>query len=358
MFVAIWPQVPTALFDLGEPRAAIMERLLRIMAAGLALQGISALLTAVLQSQRRYLGPAAVGVAFNLGIILGLAIGGRSVEAAAWGMVAGAAAQILLQLPQLVDGAAPGPGPARRGSHPRLRRTAVLALPVLAASILQQINGFTDKLFASSLEFGRNAALNYANAAGSAPRTVLLMPLLTPFFPVISRMFAEDRESEGITAFNRAAGVLGLVSVPMAIFLMIYPAEVARIMFGGSKCDAGCVTDIAGPLRCYALAVWAAFIGYLLNRSLSAANRAREIMVRDDRHGRRDDRARPDPDRADGAVRPCAGNRPRGHPQHRHHHLDAGAGTPGALAARAMDRQARLVVCGVIGAAVAFAATR
>lgn len=276
--VAIWPQIPTALFNLDESRAALMETLVRIMASGLALQGLSALLTAVLQSQRRYLGPAAVGVAFNLGIILGLAIGGRSVEAAAWGVVAGAGAQIVLQLPQLVMVLRGAPG-APALHHPRLRRTAVLALPVLAASLLQQINGFTDKLFASSLEFGRNAALNYANAAGSAPRTVLLIPLLTPFFPVISRMFAERRESEGITAFDRAAGVLGLVSIPMAIFLMIYPTELARILFGGSKCDAGCVDDIAGPLRFYAMSVWPAFIGYLLNRSLSAANRARDIML-------------------------------------------------------------------------------
>lgn len=278
MIAAIWPQLPTALFGLGPVRATIMERLVRIMAAGLALQGVSALLTAILQSQRRYFGPAAVGVAFNLGIILGLAIGGRSVEAAAWGVVAGAAAQVVLQLPQLVMVLRREPGhPAFH--HPRLRRTAVLALPVFAASLLQQINGYTDKVFASSLEFGRNAALNYANAAGSAPRTVLLIPLLTPFFPVISRMFVEDREPEGVTAFGRAAGVLGLVSIPMAIFLMIYSSEIAQILFGGSKCTAGCVDDIAGPLRFYALAVWPAFIGYLLNRSLSAAHRASDIML-------------------------------------------------------------------------------
>lgn len=274
---ALWPQGPTALFGLDARRADLMEHLVRIMSAGLALQGISGLLTAVLQSQRKFVGPAAVGVAFNLGIILGLAIGGRSVEAAAWGMVAGAAAQVLFQLPQLIGVLRRAPG-RPRWSHPRLRSFGTLAIPVMAASLSQQINGFTDKLFANSLDYGRTAALNYASAAGSAPRTILLMPLLAPVFPVISRMFAEGRRSDTATAFNRAAGVLGLVAVPVGAFLMIYPAEVARILFGGSKCNAACVTDIAGPLRWYALAVWAAFIGYLLNRSLSAANRAREIM--------------------------------------------------------------------------------
>ena len=118
-----------------------------------------------------------------------------------------------------------------------------------------------------------------ARRAGSAPRTVLLVPLLTPFFPVISRMVAERRETEALSAFHRAAGVLSLVAVPMSVFLMLYPSEIARILFGGSRCGSSCVSDIADPLRFYALGVWGAFLGYLLNRSLSAANRARDIMV-------------------------------------------------------------------------------
>ena len=275
---ALWPEGPTALFGFSGDKAALMERLVRIMSAGLAMQGLSGLLTAVLQSQRRFVGPAAVGVAFNLGIILGLAIGGRSVEAAAWGVVAGAGAQILLQLPQLVGVLRAASGRPALG-HPRLRRIAVLAVPVLAASLLQQINGYTDKVFAGTLSDGRIAALNYANAAGSAPRTVLLVPLLAPLFPVIARLFADARYEESATAFHRAAGVLGLVSIPIGAFLMIYPREVAQVLFGGSRCDTTCVGDIAGPLRYYALAVWAAFLGYLVNRSLSAANRARDIMV-------------------------------------------------------------------------------
>ena len=278
VLVAAWPQLPTALFGLDAERAELMEHLVRIMAPGLALQGISGLLTAVLQSQRRFAGPAAVGIAFNLGIVLAILIGNRTVEAAAWGVVAGAAAQILFQLPQLIGVLRGVPGrPGFR--HPRLAPIAALSIPVIGGSVLQQINGYTDKLFANSLEAGRTAALNYANAAGSAPRTLLLVPLLAPLFPVISRMVAERRDAETVSAFTRAAGVLALASIPMGVFIAVYPTEISQVLFGGSKCDAGCVADIAGPLRFYALAAWGSFIGYLLNRSLSAANRARELLV-------------------------------------------------------------------------------
>jgi putative peptidoglycan lipid II flippase len=278
LLAAIWPQAPAALFGLDDRREAILTDLVRIMSVGLALQGLSGLLTAVLQSQRRFVGPAAVGVAFNLGIILGLAIGGGTVRAAAWGVVAGACAQVLFQLPQLVAVLRRAPGrPALR--HPRLALVSAAAVPVLAASLLQQINGFTDKLFAGTLEEGRVAALNFANAAGAAPRSVLLVPLLTPFFPVISRMAAERRGVDTARAFERAAAVLAAVSVPLTVYLMLFPEEVARLLFGGNRCGADCVETIAGPLRFSAMAVWAAFIGYLLNRTLSALNRARDVMV-------------------------------------------------------------------------------
>lgn len=278
-FMAIWPELLTALFAMPDASAQVMNELVRIMAAGLALQGVSALLTAILQSQRRFVGPAAVGVAFNLGIIVGLAIGGGSIKSAAWGVVAGAAAQVLFQLPQLISvlRAAGGGRPHLR--HPRLRKVMILAIPVLAASILQQVNAFTDKLFAGLLdEEGRVAALNWANQAGQAPRALLLVPLLTPLFPAIARLVAENRSSDTARAFRRAADVMGLVSLPMTALILVFPTEISRLMFGGAQCGADCVGDIAAPLRYYALGIWAAFIGYLHNRMLSAMNQTRAIM--------------------------------------------------------------------------------
>jgi putative peptidoglycan lipid II flippase len=160
-----------------------------------------------------------------------------------------------------------------------MRATVLLALPVLGASLLQQINSFTDKLFASSLEAGRVAALSFANALGSAPRTVLLFPLLTPLFPLIARMVAERRTQETVSAFQRAAGLLALVAIPVSAFVALAATDITQLAFGRGACDADCVEQTASPLVFYGLAVWGNFIGYLLNRTLSAATRARDIMV-------------------------------------------------------------------------------
>lgn len=277
--VAIWPQAPAALFHLDPVREAETERLIRIMAPALALQGFSAIFTAMLQIHGRFAGPAAVGVAFNAGIIIGVVAGQAAlgIRAAAWGVVLGATLQVLLQLPQfwrLLREAHARPAVM----HPRLAAVGLLALPVVGASVLQQINSFTDKLFASTLEPGAVSALSFANALGQAPRVAILLPLLTPLFPLIARLVSEGREPDALRAFRRVAGLLGLMAIPLMLLMAIYAQEVAQLAFERGKCDTQCVNRIDPPLFWYALGLWPAFGSLLLNRTLSAANKQRDIL--------------------------------------------------------------------------------
>lgn len=276
---AIWPEVPAAIFNLDEARAEETATLIRIMAPALALQGFSAVFTAMLQIHGRFAGPAAVGVAFNAGVILGVIVGQDSIgiEAAGWGVTIGATLQVLLQLPQflrLMREARTRPVI----SHPRLGAVGLLALPVLGASVLQQINNFTDKFFASTLDAGSVAALSFANALGQAPRVALLLPLLTPLFPVIARLVGERREAEALDAFRRVLGLLGLLSIPMMALLAIYADEIAQLAFQRRRCGPECVDEISPPLLFYAFALWPAFASLLLNRTLSAGNHQRAIL--------------------------------------------------------------------------------
>ncbi|WP_217914286.1 murein biosynthesis integral membrane protein MurJ [Miltoncostaea marina] len=277
--IALAPEPVAAIFNLDAEREARTAELIRIMAPALALQGFSAIFTAMLQIHGRFAGPAAVGVAFNFGIIVGVVAGQGAIgiEAAGWGVTVGAALQVLLQLPQfwrLLREARAAP----RLTHPRLGAVGLLALPVMGASVLQQVNSFTDKVFASTLEAGRVSALAFASALGQAPRVALLLPLLTPLFPLIAKLVSEDREADALRAFRRVAGLLGLLSIPLMLVMSVYSEELAQLAFKRGRCGDECVDQISPPLTFYALALWPAFGSLLLNRTLSAANRQRDIL--------------------------------------------------------------------------------
>ncbi len=279
-FLAVFPQAAASLYRIDPELAAASEPLIRIMAPAVLLQGLSALSTALLQIHGRFAGPAAVGVAFNAGIIGGVLLFSDAIgiEGAAWGVTAGAVMQLALQMPQFVR-LMRGVGITATLTHPRLGTTALLAAPVFAASLLQQVNNFSDKIFAASLEEGRVAALTWANTLGQAPRALLLLPVLTPLFPLIARLVADGRRSEVVGAYRRAAGLLGVLGIPVAAFLIVYAQEASTLLFERGKCDAACVDEIASPLVFYGLAVWAGFMGFLHNRVLSAVGRTRQVMI-------------------------------------------------------------------------------
>ncbi len=286
--VALFPElVGRAVFVTKPERAAEAADLLRIMAPAVTLQGLSALATALLQARGRFAAPAAVGVALNLGIIAGLLIGARTIgiEVAAWGVVAGGLLQLVVQAPQFLRLRAEARArPTFR--HPRLAVVGALAVPVAAASFLQQINNITDKIFANTLDDGRTTALAFANTLGQVPRAALLLPLVTPLFPALARMLAEGRRGDAALAVQRVAGVLGLVAVPLSAWIVLFPQEIAQLvfrdfvgLFGESQCDADCAEQVGRPLLFYGFAVWGGFMAFLANRALAAAERTREVML-------------------------------------------------------------------------------
>ena len=278
-FIAIFPQIPTALFHLDPSRAAITEHLVRIMAPALLLQGIAAMMTALLQIYQKFAVPAAIGIVFNLGIIAGVLVGRGSIgiDAAAWGVTIGALAQVILQTPQFLR-------LHRRISlkpvfaHPLLTAIFLTSIPVALASVLQQINSYTDKLFASSLDPGRVTALNYANDLGAGSRAALLTPVLMPLFPWVANMIAQGHWNEARRGIDRINGLLALTAIPTGFLLALYSREITQLLLGRGHCAEACVHQTATPLAWYALATLGAFLTMFLNRALAAANLQRQIL--------------------------------------------------------------------------------
>jgi putative peptidoglycan lipid II flippase len=122
------------------------------------------------------------------------------------------------------------------------------------------------------------SSLSYANALGAAPRAVLLVPFLTPLFPLVARLIADGRRTEATRGIHRVIGLLALTAVPAALLLALWATETTQLLLGRGQCDTQCVTDVAGPLRWYALAILGNFLSIFLNRALAAAELQRQIL--------------------------------------------------------------------------------
>ncbi len=138
----------------------------RIMFPMMLFLGLAGLGTGILQSQKRFVFPAFIGIPYNILIIGSLVVLGQiwGVTGLALGTLLGVISQWLFQLPDLRQ---------KRFhfrwsfdfSHPGFKKMGKLIVPVIIGSGAGQINFIVDRMMASGLMEGSISALNYANKA-------------------------------------------------------------------------------------------------------------------------------------------------------------------------------------------------
>lgn len=184
--------------------------------------GISIIVSAVLNARQHFLLPAIAPLAYNLAIIVGALVAGRTagVHAIAAGVVLGSVLHLLVQLPALTRFGV-GYWPRIDLSQPGLRQVGKLLLPRTIGLTAAQVNFLVYAFIASSLTPGSLAAVNWAWQLTMLPLGVFGMSIAQAVFPTL----ADHAALDNTTALRRTmSGSLRLV-----LFLLI-PASVGLII--------------------------------------------------------------------------------------------------------------------------------
>lgn len=215
--------------------------LVRILFPGAGMLVMSAWCLGVLNSHHRFFASYAAPVAWNLAIITALLVyGPHSSQSGlavyiAWGAVAGAALQVVVQVPQTLKLLRRlRPDPARILAP--LKAVANNFMPVIAGRGVGQISGYVDNILASLLPTGAVAALNYGQILYMLPLSLFGWSVAAAELPSMSRAAASP---EGIAAMLRARLNTGLRQIAFlvvpsaAAFLFIGDVVVALIFQSG-----------------------------------------------------------------------------------------------------------------------------
>ena len=153
------------------PTLAAAVVLTRVLMPVIVFMALSGWATGVLNAHQHFVVPAAIGLPYNVLLILTILAAGAlagDIGWVAWATVAAVALQFAVQVPVLVR-LAPRYRPVLDLRHPGLRRMAALAVPVLLGVGANQINTIVDRMLASGLPAGSISALNYAQRALQVP---------------------------------------------------------------------------------------------------------------------------------------------------------------------------------------------
>jgi putative peptidoglycan lipid II flippase len=214
----------------GDKRELTIQ-LVQILFPGAGLLVISAWCLGVLNSHHRFFASYTAPVAWNAAIIAALVFYGphtgqsRLAVDVAWGSVAGAVLQIIVQLPQTL----PLLGKLRiHFARLRTEIGVVLSnlLPVVASRGVAQVSSYIDNLLASLLPTGAVAAINYAQILYLLPISLFGMSVAAAELPTMSRASAAEAELAIDTLRARLNSGLRQIS------FMVVPSAAAFLAIG------------------------------------------------------------------------------------------------------------------------------
>jgi putative peptidoglycan lipid II flippase len=233
---------------LADPGLAVLST--RIVSVTVLMFGLAGYLSAALRASHVFAAPAAIYLAYNLGIVTVIVTLHHrlGIVSAALGVALGSALMVLMQVP----------GYLRHVGLPRrfaLRGSAVTLgafLPIAVFTLTRQAQVFVERFLGSSLEPGTISQLNYAQKVAQVPM-VLALVLTVVTFPALARSIAagdRDRTRRRIEGDIRAISALVLLAVA---YLLAYAPVVVEALFQRGEFTAADTAGTAAIMRVYLL---------------------------------------------------------------------------------------------------------
>ncbi|MFE0137392.1 murein biosynthesis integral membrane protein MurJ [Streptomyces sp. NPDC059037] len=243
----------------GLPAPRLAVDCTRLTATCVLSFGLAGYCSAVLRAHRRFVAPAAIYVAYNVGIIgTVLVLDGRGgVRSAALGVAIGGVLMVAVQAPslwwQLRRRAAQAPsGTATdEASAARLMSGALIAT-VLLFALCRQSQVLIERFFASSLPAGAISHLNYAQKVAQVPMILSLM-LCTVTLPVVAQALAEGDVKRARSRVERDLGLASCIVLLGTAVVIACAPQIIQLLFQRGAFTPADTAATTAVMRVYAL---------------------------------------------------------------------------------------------------------
>ncbi|WP_156727750.1 murein biosynthesis integral membrane protein MurJ [Streptomyces apocyni] len=286
-----------ALLAPGLPDPGLAIDCTRLTATCVLTFGLTGYCSAALRAHSSYLAPAAIYLAYNVGIITTMLVFADrwGVRSAAVGVAVGGALMVAIQAPSLrrrlvavprfqpvTDGAAPDgaqeapASAAASASAPAPAEGRSMKLMLIAAVLLfalcRQSQVLIERFLASSLPAGAISHLNYAQKVAQLPMVLSLM-LATVTFPVVAQAMARgDLERARERVERDLAAAASIVLAGAAVVFACAP-QIIEVLFQRGAFTAQDTAATAAVMRVYALGLLGHCLVGVLVRSYFSAGR-------------------------------------------------------------------------------------
>jgi putative peptidoglycan lipid II flippase len=247
---------------------ALTVSLLRIQLVSAVLFGLGGLIAGILNAHQVFLIPALTPAMYQLGIIFGtLALAPTlGIHGLAWGVVIGAAAYLLVQVPTLVK--QKGIYDLHFGfENPDVRKVLFLMGPRLLGVAIVQLNFLVNTWLGSQMEEGSLVGLRYGFSLMLMAQVAIAQSVAIAAMPTFSAQHALGLVDEMRASLAASLRGVILLALPASVGLMILREPLISALYQRGKFDEEDVQLVAWALLWYA----AGLVGHAIMEILTRA---------------------------------------------------------------------------------------
>ncbi|EKD52759.1 MAG: hypothetical protein ACD_61C00249G0001, partial [uncultured bacterium] len=214
----------------------LMANLIRLMSVAQILFAVSAFLTGVLQSQRRFLIPALAPLLYNIGTISGIFfLSSRyGIYSAAIGVVFGAFLHMIIQLPTAKT-LGYWPKIVWNPRHPGVLAMLKLMPPRTLALGLDQIERWVAVNLASLLAAGSLSIFNFARQLYVLPISLFGVSLSQASFPTLAQEALSDDKTKFKATLSKSILQIFFFALPASVLVLVLRIPLVRLAFGAKN---------------------------------------------------------------------------------------------------------------------------
>ncbi len=211
----------------------LMANLIRLMSVAQILFAVSAFLTGVLQSQRRFLIPAIAPLLYNLGTILGIVfLSSRfGIYSAAVGVVIGAFLHMAVQLPT-AKSLGYWPRLFWSPKHPGVLSMIRLMPPRALALGLDQVERWVAVNLSSLLAAGSLSIFNFSRQLYVLPISLFGVSLSQASFPSLAKEALSADKTQFKSTLSKSILQIFFFALPASVLVLVLRIPLVRLAFG------------------------------------------------------------------------------------------------------------------------------
>jgi len=232
--------------------------LTRIMFPTVVLFGAAGIFMGILNAYDHFTLPALAPILWNVVIIASVALFARRYQtpgdeqagfvALSWGIVAGTAAELLIQVPAVLRRAEGGARLFAPLRHPAVRQVGALLVPIVLSLGVVNFNVLIDTIFASLISDPAPAVIDKAYRLFQLPQGMFAIAIGTVLFPTLSRLAATARFGEFRAGLTTGIKQVIFMTLPFVAFFIILAQPTIRLVFEHGKMTAADTEQVARAL--------------------------------------------------------------------------------------------------------------